>query len=61
VVSDNPSHRDLSIEVSIVTHMPKGVGKYAVQGIRLRMIKGDTKGMMEDGVVLKTSLNHALS
>lgn len=31
--------------------------QYAVPSIRLRIIKGDAKGMTEDEVVLKTSLN----
>jgi hypothetical protein len=55
--SDNPSHRDLSIRVSTVTHMLEGMGQYALPGIHLCMMKGDAKGMTEDEVVLKTSLN----
>ena len=53
---DNPSHRDLSTGVSTVTHTPEGTGQYFVPGVRLRMIKGDTKRMTKDEVVLKTSL-----
>jgi hypothetical protein len=41
---DNPSRRDLSTRVSTVTHTPEGMGQYIVPGVRLRMIKGDTKG-----------------
>jgi hypothetical protein len=52
----NSSHRDLSTRVSIVTHTPEGTGQYVVPGVRLRMIKGDTKGIMKDEVVLETSL-----
>jgi hypothetical protein len=53
----NPSRRDLSIAVSTVTHTPEGTRQYVVPGIRLRMMKGDAKGMTEDEVVPKTSLN----
>jgi hypothetical protein len=42
---DNPSRMDLSIRVSIVTHMPQGIGQYAVPDIRLLMIKGRIKRM----------------
>jgi hypothetical protein len=52
---------DLNIRVSTVTHTLGGTGQYVVLGIRLRMIKGDTKEMIEDEVVLKPSLNHTLS
>jgi hypothetical protein len=58
---DNPSHRDLSIRVSIATHTPEEMGQYAVPGIPLHMMKGDAKRMIEDEVVLNTSLNHTLS
>ena len=53
---DNPSRRDLSIGVFIVTHTPEGMGQYTVPGIRLHMMKGDAKGMPEDDVVLKVTL-----
>jgi hypothetical protein len=53
----NSSREDLSIGVSIVTHTLEGMRQYAVPGIRLRMMEGDTEGMTEDEVVLKTSLN----
>jgi hypothetical protein len=60
---DNPNHGDLSTGVSIVTHTLEGTGQYTVLvlGICLRMMKGDAKGVMEDEVVLKTSLSHTLS
>jgi hypothetical protein len=51
-----PQHR-----VSTVTHTPKGTGQYVIPCICLRMLKSDAKGMIEDKVVLKTSLNHTLS
>jgi hypothetical protein len=57
---DNPSHRGLSIEVSTLTHTLEGTRQYAVPSIRLRMMEGDAKGMTEDEVVLKISLNHTL-
>jgi hypothetical protein len=59
--SDNPSRRDLNVRVSIVTHTPEGMRQYVILVIRLRMMKGDAKGMTKDEVVLKTSLNHAMS
>jgi hypothetical protein len=49
------------MRVSTVTHTPEGMGQYAVPDVRLRMMKGDAKGMMKDEVVLKTSLSHTLS
>jgi hypothetical protein len=58
---DDSSRGDLSIGVSTVTPTPKGTGQYIVPGIRLRMIKGDDKGMTKDEVVPKTSLRHAMS
>jgi hypothetical protein len=59
---DNPSRRDLSTRVSTVTHTPEGMWQYNIPGIRLRMMKGDAKGMMEDEAILKTSmLSHTLS
>jgi orotidine-5'-phosphate decarboxylase len=57
----DPNYRDLSIRVSTVTHTSEGVGQCVVPGIRLRMMKGDAKGVTEDEVVLKISLNHTLS
>jgi hypothetical protein len=48
---------NLSIRVSTVTQTPEWMGQYVVPGLRLRMMKGDAKGMTEDEVVLKTSLN----
>ena len=61
MISEDPSHRDLSTVVSTVTHTLEGMGQYDVPGIRLRMMKDDAKGMMKDEVVLKTSLSHAMS
>jgi hypothetical protein len=58
---DNPSRKDLNIEVSTVTHTLEGMGQYVVPGICLRMMKGDAKGMTEDEAALKTSLNLTLS
>jgi hypothetical protein len=58
---DNPNHRSLNIGVSIVTHKTKGAWHYAIPGICLRVMEGDTKWMTEDGVVPKTSLNLTLS
>jgi hypothetical protein len=43
-----------------MTHTPEGMGQYAIPGIRLRVMKGDAKGMIEDEVVRKTSLNLTL-
>jgi hypothetical protein len=48
---------NLSIGVSTVTQTPEWMGQYVVPGLCLRMMKGDAKGMTEDEVVLKTSLN----
>jgi hypothetical protein len=59
--TERPSRRGLSMRVSTVTHTPEGMGQYAVPDVRLRMMKGDAKGMMKDEVVLKTSLSHTLS
>jgi hypothetical protein len=53
----NPSHRDLSIGVSTVTHTPEETGQYVVPDLCLHMIEVDVEGIMEDEVVLKTSLN----
>jgi hypothetical protein len=39
-----PSCRNLSIEVSTVTHTPKGMGQYVVPGVRLHMLKDDARG-----------------
>jgi hypothetical protein len=61
VGSDDPVRRNLTIWVSTVTHTPEGTGQYVVAGVRLRMMKDDAREMTEDEVVLKTSLNHALS
>jgi hypothetical protein len=44
-----------------VTHTPEGMRQYAIPDVRLRMMKGDAKGMTEDEVILKTSLSHAMS
>jgi hypothetical protein len=44
-----------------MTHMPEGTGQYDVPDVRLCMMKGDTKGMMEDEAILKTSLSHTMS
>jgi hypothetical protein len=40
-----------------VPSVEKKASNNAILGIRLRVMKGDTKGMMEDEDVLKTSLN----
>lgn len=53
----NPIHRDLNIRGSTVTHTLEGTGQYALPGVLLCMMKGDTKGTAEDEVVSKTSLN----
>jgi hypothetical protein len=58
---NDPGHRDLNIRVSTVTHTLEGMGQYVVLDVRLRMMKGDAKGMTEDEDVLKTSLSHAMS
>jgi hypothetical protein len=58
---DDPGSKDLSIGVSTVTHTPEGMRQYAIPDVRLRMMKGDAKGMTEDEVILKTSLSHAMS
>ena len=59
--SDDPNSRDLSNGVSTLNHTLEGMGQYAIPGIRLRMMKGDAKGMMEDKVILKASISHAMS
>jgi hypothetical protein len=41
--------------------MPEGMEQYVVPGIRLRMMKGDAKGMTEDEAALMTSLNLTLN
>jgi hypothetical protein len=58
---NNPSGMDLSIGVSTMTHTPEGMVQYTVPGMCLRLMKGYTKGMMEDEAILRTSLYHALS
>jgi hypothetical protein len=58
---DNPSRRDHNTGFSTVTHTPEGTSQYVVLGIRLCMMKDDARGMMEDEVELKTSINNALS
>jgi hypothetical protein len=41
---DNPSHRNLSIGVSTVTHTPERMVQYTVTGVCLRMMKDDARG-----------------
>jgi hypothetical protein len=41
---DNLGRRNISIEISTVTHTPKGLGQYTVPSVRLRMMKDDAGG-----------------
>lgn len=45
----NPSHGDLSTEVSIVARILGRMGQYAIAGVCLRMLEGDA-GLMTKGV-----------
>lgn len=51
---------NLSVEVSTMTSIQERIGRYTMPGVCLRMLEGDARVMMEDEVVLNTTLNLAM-
>jgi hypothetical protein len=43
-----------------MARIPERTKQYATPGVCLRVLKGDTRDMTEDGVILNTTLNLAM-